>query len=34
MYLEAVRELLRKQKIVEGLVKSQSAAHPDRKSVV
>ena len=28
MYLEAVRELLRKQKIVEGLVKSQSAAHP------
>jgi len=28
MYLDAVRELLRKQKIVEGLVKSQSVAHP------
>ena len=28
MYLDAVRELLRKQKIVEGLVKNQSAAHP------
>ena len=28
MHLDAVRDLLRKQKIVEGLVKNQSAAHP------
>ena len=28
MYLESVRELLRKQKLVEGLVKGQSSAHP------
>ena len=27
MYLEAVRELLRKQKLVEGLVKGHGAAH-------
>ena len=28
MYLDAVRELLRKQRLVEGLVKNQSGAHP------
>jgi magnesium transporter len=28
MYLDAVQELLRKQKLVEGLVKNQSTAHP------